>query len=266
MLQGSMYNVGELPGVASSFLLHGARAAAMQPVLALASRAARSAANVLITGESGTGKRSLAQWIHQNGPRCAGPLVRGGAGISEVLVRDARTSANHGGFAGAVGGTLVIDELCELSPEAQAALVHMLDLPTLRASGASGTRVIATTQYAIDHAIRAGTLRVDLYYVLGVISIAVPPLRKRFEDIPVLVAAFLARASQRPVKITSAALAWLAGADWPGNVRELESTIERAVALSDGGVIDVVDVSGLEGAARAAVTSPGHRGHRSSRR
>jgi DNA-binding NtrC family response regulator len=160
----------------------------------------------------------------------------------------------------------VTDELCELSPEAQASRVHMLDIPTLRASGVSGTRVIATTQFAIDHAIRAGMLRVDLYYVLGVISIAVPPLRNRFEDIPVLVAAFLARAPRRPVKITSAALAWLAGEAWPGNVRELESTIERAVALSDGGVIDVEDVAGLEGAAHSVVTLPSLRGRRSYRR
>ena len=261
-----MQNLSESPGLAASFLLHGARAAAMRPALALARRAACSTANVLITGESGTGKRSLAQWIHQNGARCAGPLVRGGPGISETLVVAARARTHPGGFAGAAGGTLVLDELCELSPEAQAALVQLLDVPALRAFGAEGTRVIATTQHAIDHAIRTGRLRADLYYALGVISIAVPPLRNRVEDIPVLVAAFLSRAAQRPIEITGTALAWLAGADWPGNVRELESTIERAVALSDGGVIDIEDVAGVERAACASVTSRGHRGRRWYRR
>ncbi len=261
-----MQNLSESPGLAASFLLHGARAAAMRPALALARRAAFSTANVLITGESGTGKRSLARWIHENGARRAGPLVRGGSGISEALVVGARARAHSGGFAGAAGGTLVLDELCELSPEAQAALVQLLDIPTLRAFGTEGTRVIATTRHAIDHAIRAGRLRADLYYALGVISITVPPLRSRAEDIPVLVATFLARAAQRPLAITGAALAWLAGADWPGNVRELESTIERAVALSDSGTIDIDDVAGVERAVSVPVTSPVHRGRRSSRR
>jgi len=261
-----MRDARELPGLAPSYFLDGARAPAMRPVLALAARAARSAANVLITGESGTGKRSLAEWIHASSARRAGPLVRGRAGISEVLVVAARARTYHGGFADAAGGTLVLDELCELSHEAQAALVQLLDTPTLRAFGEAGTRVIATTQYTTDHAVRTGKLRADLYYALGVISIAVPPLRSRAEDIPALVAAFLARSMQGPVEITDAALAWLAAADWPGNVRELEGTIERAIALSDGGVIDVADVAGLAPAATAQVTSPGHRGRRSYRR
>jgi DNA-binding NtrC family response regulator len=160
----------------------------------------------------------------------------------------------------------VLDELCELSHEAQAALIQLLDAPTLRAYGTNGTLVIATTQHAIDHAIHASALRADLYYAIGVISIAVPPLRDRAEDLPVLVEVFLARAARGPTAITDAALAWLAGAAWPGNVRELESTIERAVALSDDGVIDVEDIAALQPAPRAPTSSLTPRRGRSLRR
>jgi len=258
-----MANAGESPVLATDFVI-GARGVAMRPVLELAQRAARAAAHVLITGESGTGKRSLARWIHGAGARRGGPLVSlGGATMSDALVVAARDRGRHGVFGEAAGGTLVLDELCELSPEAQAALVLLLDVPGLRASGIQGTRVIATSRAprGIESARRRGELRADLYYALAVIAIPVPPLRDRTEDLPALVAAFLARARPAAVEITAAALAWLAGAEWPGNVRELEAAIERAVALCDDGVIDVEDVAGL-----AVVTSPAHRRRRSSPR
>jgi DNA-binding NtrC family response regulator len=258
-----MMDVGESP----SFVVDGSRDAAMRPVLELARRAARSTASVLITGESGTGKRSLAQWIHANSARRAGPLLRaGGAAVSNALLgAGARDQAHRGVVADAAGGTLVLDELCDLSTEAQAALMQLLDTPALRASGTAGTRVIATTRHATDQAVRRGTLRAELYYVLGVITIAVPPLRERAEDIPALVAAFLARSPHGTAAITGAALAWLADAAWPGNVRELETAIERAIALCDDGVIDVEDVAGVERAV-PAVPSRGHGRGRSSRR
>jgi two-component system response regulator PilR (NtrC family) len=259
-----MTDAGESP----RFVVDGSRDAAMRPVLELAQRAARSTASVLITGESGTGKRSLAQWIHANSARRAGPLVRaGGAAITNaLLVSGARDRTPRGVVAEAAGGTLVLDELCDLSHEAQAALIQLLDTPALRATGTAGTRVIATTRHATDQAVRGGKLRAELYYALGVITIAIPPLRERTEDIPALVAALLARSPHGTVAITDAALAWLADIAWLGNVRELETAIERAIALSDDGVIDVEHVAGLAGAARPAASPQGHRRRRSSLR
>ena len=248
-----MDEIAESRSVAVRFLVEAARATAMQPVIALAGRAARTTVSVLITGESGTGKRALAHWIHASSERSGGPLVRtGGAAIAAAL-RSAvlRDRTPDGVFAGAVGGTLVIDELCDLPLDAQAALVQLLDTP-VRGAGAIAPRMIATSQYAAERAVGAGKLRADLYYALGVIAITVPPLRQRAGDIPALVAAFLARSARGPVVISDAALAWLAAADWPGNVRELESAIERAVALSDGGVIEIEDFTALGLAPRSA--------------
>ena len=228
----------------TSFALAGC-APAMRPVLDRAQRAARSSAHVLITGESGAGKRSLARWIHAAGPRGAGPLIAiGGAALGDALLAGNAAAQAHAVFRDAAGGTLVIDELLELPAEAQAALVQLLDAPALRPTGSAGTRVIATTR----HAARGG-LRSDLYYAIAVIAIAVPPLRERAGDIPALVAQFLARAPRRAA-ITDAALAWLTAAPWPGNVRELEAAIERAVALADDGRDDrapVIDVAQLAG-------------------
>ena len=260
-----MPDVGESASARASpgarFDVEHARAAAMRPVLDLARRAARSSANVLISGESGTGKRSLARWIHETGAHRAGPLIAvGSAAVGEVLLAGGGGARAQAMFAEAAGGTLVIDELVELLPEAQAALVQLLDMPPLRPAGAAGTRVIATTQHP-----SRGRLRADLYYAIAVIAIAMPPLRDRAEDLPALIASFLAR-SPRPAAITDAALAWLAGAEWPGNVRELAATIERAVALSDDGVIDVAHLAGADRAPGAGVTSPDPHRRRSSPR
>jgi two-component system response regulator HydG len=238
-----------------------ARARAMQPALDLAQRAARSSVHVLITGESGAGKRSLARWIHAAGVRRAGPLIAiSSAALGDALLAGKAGAQAHALLRDAAGGTLVIDELFELPYEAQAALIQLLDAPELRPAGADGTRVIATTRHTAH-----GRLRPDLYYAIAVIAIAVPPLRERAEDIPALVARFLAR-SPRRAAITDAALAWLAAAPWPGNVRELEAAIERAVALSDDGRDDpVIDVAQLAGAVPGLgpATSPDHRGRRS---
>jgi DNA-binding NtrC family response regulator len=149
---------------------------------------------------------------------------------------------------------------CSISSEAQAALVQLLDAAALRPVGCLGTRVIATTR----HTARSGRPRADLYYAISVIAIAMPPLRDRAEDIPALVDSILARSSRR-VAISSAALAWLAAAAWPGNVRELEAAIERAVALSDDGVIDIAQLAGARALA-APATCPDHRRRRSSPR
>jgi len=242
-----MADLGKSRSLAARFVLEAARDAAMQPVLALARRATRTTASVLITGETGTGKRALADWIHANGAQRGGPLVRlgGAALVDDLLAVAVRDRSADGVFAAAAGGTVVIEEPCDLPPEAQAALAQLLDAPAQRGPHATGPRVIATSRQAAERAVRTGELRADLYYSLSVIAIAVPPIRQRAGDIPALVAAFLARSTPRPVVISAPALAWLAGAAWPGNVRELESTIERAVALSDDGVIEVEDLAGL---------------------
>jgi DNA-binding NtrC family response regulator len=223
------------------FVIEGARTPPMASVVALARRAARTTASVLITGESGTGKRALARWIHEAGGRAGGPLIHLGraAVTAAALIEAARDRVHRGVFADAAGGTLVIDEVGELPSEAQAALLQLLDLAALRAVGAHGTRVIATSRHP------ATSLRADLYYALGVIAIAMPPLRQRTGDIPGLVSAILARSSppgRRGVQISEAAVAWLTHAPWPGNVRELETTIERAIALCESNVIEIADL------------------------
>jgi len=148
---------------------------------------------VLITGESGAGKRSLARWIHAAGVRRAGPLIAiSSAALGDALLAGKAAAQAHALLRDAAGGTLVIDELFELPYEAQAALIQLLDAPELRPAGADGTRVIATTRHTAH-----GRLRPDLYYAIAVIAIAVPPLRERAEDIPALVARFLARSPRR---------------------------------------------------------------------
>lgn len=222
-----------------------AASSAMQHVLELARRASRSNANVLLTGDPGVGKTALARWIHAIGPRGGGPILP----ITCATLHEAELLRADTLLAEAAGGTVVFEEICDLSLEAQAALVALLD-------NRPGTRVIATTHHAVEHAIRTGALRTDLYYALGVIRIHIAPLRERTEDIRALVAALIAR-SPAQLAIEDAALDWLDRAEWPGNVRELASVIERAVALCDGGTITVADVAGVDRSARSlALVSP----------
>ena len=196
---------------------------AMSKVLDVARRAARSPATVLLTGKSGTGKGALARWIHDHGPRASGPFVR-------VLPIEPELD-----LAEADGGTVLFDEIGDLSLEAQGRLIAALEVQKF------DVRAIAATHRDLDALVAAGTFRADLFFRLAVIKIAMPPLRERVEDIPALVAAFLSRNGSK-ADITEEALRWLVHRDWPGNVRELANVVERAVALTDHDAIVLEDV------------------------
>lgn len=237
-----------LPGVLGE-------APAMRAVYRLTRLVASSPASVLLVGETGTGKELVARAIHSLSPRGDGPYVRVNCGaLSESLleselfghVRGAFTGAldnKPGRFEAAHGGTIFLDEIASMSPKLQVKLLRVLQEHEFERVGESRTvrvsvRVVAATNQCLEDEIRAGRFREDLYYRLNVVPIHLPPLRRRREDIPMLVDFFVARYSREnrfePVRVPAAALDALATYDWPGNVRELENCVERAVVLSRG--------------------------------
>ncbi|HSD86271.1 MAG TPA: sigma-54 dependent transcriptional regulator [Kofleriaceae bacterium] len=239
-----------------------ARSAAMQNILDVARRAARSDATVLITGESGVGKGALARWIHERSARRDGPMVQINCaalpaglieaelfGVRRGAFTDARESRD-GLFVEAARGTLFLDEIADMPLEAQAKLLHVLESSRVRPVGGTAevetdVRLIAATNRELAEKIREGSFRNDLYFRINVVRIELPPLRSRPEDIPDLVHAFLARVAQRgrgPLGISDEAMRWLSQQEWRGNVRELANVIERAVALSEHDTIVLEDV------------------------
>ncbi|MBV8072666.1 MAG: sigma-54-dependent Fis family transcriptional regulator [Acidobacteriaceae bacterium] len=227
---------------------------AMQRVYKLIGQVAESDATVLVRGESGTGKELVVNAIHENSLRAGGPLVKVNcAAIPESLLeselfgheKGAFTNAMYrriGRFEEASSGTLFLDEIAELSPLLQAKLLRAVQERTIERLGSNAAvtvdlRLIAATSRNLEQAVARGDLREDLYYRLNVVTIALPPLRERRQDIPALVMHFLARAD-RPCSITPTALTLLCEHNWPGNVRELENTIARALVLARGNVID----------------------------
>jgi two-component system response regulator HydG len=235
----------------------------MREVFRLIQRLSGSAATVLVTGESGTGKELVAKSLHNSSPRKGRPYVPlNCAAIPDTLLEselfghkrgaftDARTD-RAGLFVEADGGTLFLDEIAELSPALQAKLLRVLQEGEIRPLGASraervDVRVIAATNKDLETRLKTGTFREDLYYRLNVIHIHLPPLRERGEDVLALSDHFLAACTKRAGKevraLQESAKKALLSYGWPGNVRELENTIERAVALSEGGVIRVEDL------------------------
>jgi len=225
----------------------------VQKLLRTAQQAAASNATVLLRGESGTGKEVLARAIHRWSPRCAGPLVVVSCvALSEELLESELFGHEKGAFTGAHqrkrgkveladGGTLFLDEVGDIRPPLQAKLLRLLQEHEFeRVGGARPIRVdvrfIAATNADLEQALKQGTFRQDLYYRLNVVSLTLPPLRARKEDIEALAQHFVAKYCtelKRPLKgIAAAALQLLHQYDWPGNVRELENAIERAVVLS----------------------------------
>jgi DNA-binding NtrC family response regulator len=245
----------------------------MQALKELIERVAQSTIPVLVRGETGSGKEVVARAIHESSPRARGPMrsVNCGAmpaNLVESLLfgheRGAFTGADKttpGLFEQAHGGTLFLDEVGELSPAAQAALLRVLETRRLMRVGGTeeievDVRVVAATHRDLEAMVGAGTFRQDLYYRLNTITLEVPPLRDRREDLDALVERFLDEASRatggRARGIDDDARALLRAHAWPGNVRELRNVIERAVVISVG---DRVGVADLPDALRRPVAS-----------
>ncbi len=229
------------------------KSAYMEHVFSLAKDVAESEATVLITGESGTGKEVLARFIHENSGHSKGPFVAVNcAAIPENLIESELFGYEKGAFTGAVnkklgkfesadGGTILLDEIGEIPLHLQAKLLRVLQEKEVERLGALkpskiNTRVLATTNRNLKTMSEEGTFREDLYYRLNVISMELPPLRDRKEDVADLSSFFIKKYSdinKKPVKpLSQDALKSLQSYEWPGNVRELEHTIERAVVLS----------------------------------
>ena len=232
----------------------------MRAIFDLILTVAPQTSRVLITGESGTGKELVARAVHENSTRSQSPFITVDCGAfpetlleSELFgyMKGAFTGANdnrQGLFQAASGGTLMLDEIGNMSPAMQVKLYRVLQEGKVRPLGSTeeadvDVRVIAATNRDLEKAIAAGEFREDLYYRLSVIPIHVPPLRERREDIPLMARSFLDRFRKSMNKaidgIEPAAMAKLEAYDWPGNVRELENTIERCVALATGSQISV---------------------------
>lgn len=242
--------------------------AALHGMLQLLDRVTASDVPVLIAGESGSGKELVARAIHRNGPRKDQPFVSENCaaipdGLLESLlfghVKGAFTGASrqHAGlFEIAHRGTLFLDEIADMSLAMQSKLLRVLETGMVRRVGSEkpirvDVRVLGASHKPLPELVRQGQFRQDLYYRLNVITIEVPPLQQRREDIPLLVRHFLEQfAPTPPPTVTPAALALLQQHDWPGNVRQLQNEIRRAIVLSDG-IIDTAHLT-LDAPAEAA--------------
>ncbi|SDS11362.1 sigma-54-dependent Fis family transcriptional regulator [Pseudomonas oryzae] len=222
----------------------------------LLSKAARSPITVLLLGETGVGKEVFAQWLHENSDRAGQPFVAVNcAAIPNDLIESELFGVQKGAFTGAQqsrpgrferadGGTLFLDELGDLSPSAQVKLLRVLQTGEVERLGDDKTRkvnvrLVAATNVNLQQAIAEGRFRADLYYRLATYPVAIPPLRERKSDIPILVGALLEKYAPAYNKtlhgLTDRAMQALMAYNWPGNVRELENLVERAVLLAPSG-------------------------------
>jgi two-component system response regulator HydG len=246
-----------------SGLIVGAESNAMQDVINIVNQAAPSQATILILGETGTGKEVIANMIHRLSPRAARPMVRVNcAAIPETLIEAELFGHEKGAFTGAEGrregrfesadkSTIFLDEIGEVPQPVQVKLLRILQEGQFERLGSNKTitvdvRIIAATNRKIEEMVRDGHFREDLYWRLNVITINLPPLRDRKEDIPVLVHHFLSRYAMKNRKtvsgIESKAMDILMDYGWPGNVRELENIVERCVVLDRDGVLGEDDL------------------------
>jgi DNA-binding NtrC family response regulator len=251
---------------------------AIRDVIARAQQVAQSRSTVLITGETGTGKELVARAIHAWSAQAEMPLVRVNcAALPDTLIESELFGHVRGAFTGAVGnkkgrfaladgGTIFLDEIGTVALSVQAKLLRVLQEREFEPLGSEQTihvdvRVIAATNRDLAQLVTEGKFQQDLYYRLNVIPIALPPLRDRREDIPILVNGFIKRHASRAGKrvdgIDAEAMRALVGASWPGNVRELENTVERAVVLARRPVITAGDVTLVGAAIAPASVLPG---------
>ncbi len=230
--------------------------AAMQELIESILQVAPSRATVLLTGESGTGKERVARALHDASPRRGGPFVTVHcAALAETLLQSELFGHERGAFTGAVarregrfkmadGGTLLLDEVADISPASQVMLLRVLQERAFERVGGNETlhvdvRIVVATNRELADLVRAGRFREDLYYRLNVVGIRTPPLRVHRSDIALLAEHFLRRFAAEGAKaiagFTPEATAAMVTYDWPGNVRELENAVERGAALCPGG-------------------------------
>ena len=238
-------------------------APAMQQVFRAIGRLSRSSVTVLITGESGTGKELVARALHEHSPRAERPFIAlNTAAIPADLLESELFGHERGAFTGADaqrrgrfeqadGGTLFLDEIGDMPLETQAKILRVLQERELERVGGNRTlkvdvRILATTNQDLEAKVQAGSFREDLYYRLNVVSIVLPALRERTEDLPLLIehalAAAAARLKREPKPLAADAYRALCAHEWKGNVRELEHAIEQAVALASGPEIALGDL------------------------
>jgi DNA-binding NtrC family response regulator len=237
---------------------------AMKDVVRTIERIAPSDVSVLITGESGTGKEVISDLVHAFSPRSKARIIKiNCAALPRELIESELFGSVKGAFTGAhsdrdglfrqaEGGTLFLDEISEMPIDTQSKLLRVLQDQEVRPVGGKTTyktncRIVAATNRKTEEAIKDGKLREDLFYRISAISVYLPPLRERREDIMPLANAFLrkfAAQANRPINgYTPAAIERLTGFDWPGNIRQLQNEVQRAVLLSEGDMVDTMDLS-----------------------
>jgi two-component system, NtrC family, response regulator AtoC len=250
---------------------------AMQRVYDVARRAARSNLNLLIVGETGVGKEVMVQTIHRLSDRSHAPLLAlNCAGLSETLIESELFGHERGAFTGAIrskkglfesaeGGTLFLDEVGEMPAAVQAKVLRAIANREILPVGAVkpraiDVRIVAATNRDLEQEMQTGTFRRDLYYRLNGLTLAIPPLRERREELPGLAQTFLEQAAQdcrrSPPRLSDAAMDLLLQYQWPGNIRELKNVIERALVLCEGDLIEPTHLPGEKMNVPAA-TSPG---------
>jgi transcriptional regulator with PAS, ATPase and Fis domain len=234
----------------------------MQQIAALIERVAPTPISVLISGESGTGKELVAQTIHHLSPRRDKPYIAiNCAAIPETLMESELFGHERGAFTGADrrqlgcfeqanGGTLLLDEISEMKIDLQAKLLRVVEEQRLRRLGSAAevaldVRVLAASNRNLHRAVQEGRLRLDLYYRLKVVTIELPPLRSRAEDIPFLVDHFIEEfrhTNQNVIGIDDDCLKALQSHQWPGNIRELRHLIQGALVISQGPLLSITDL------------------------
>ena len=234
-------------------------------IVAVAARDVRT----LIVGPTGTGKDLVAHAIHTLSSRARGPFVAVNcAAVPHELIESTLFGYDRGAFTGAVtgrrgvfeladGGTIFLDEIAELAPHAQAKLLRVLDAPTFRRVGGEAeittdVRILAASNQNLRQRVVDGQLRADLFHRLDIVTVSVPSLAERREDIPDLVALFLRELSAEQVSFGPSAIAQLRSHAWPGNIRELRSVIERALVFAGTDPIDTLEVASLDDHSRSS--------------